>query len=176
MQLHDGTGGLLAENDDGTDGTDSRIETRLEPGDYCVTVRGFGDTFGPFDLSVVPAGMAPPVPEVARPDPAMATDVEDMGVLADVVRSYTIGGDATLWASFALEAPASVTVNGMSVSSDFSVALFAEDGTLVGEAGPVAALSPADVVADLGPGSYLVALTNHGASGTILRQITVTRN
>jgi hypothetical protein len=105
----------------------------------------------------------------------MAANIEDMGVLGDVVRSYTIGGEATLWASFALEAPASVNVNGMSVSSDFSIAVFAEDGTLIGEAGPVAALSPADVAADLAAGSYLVALTNHGAFGTILRQITVTR-
>ena len=99
-----------------------------------------------------------------------------MGVLGDVVRSYTIGGDATLWASFVLEAPASVTVSGMSVSSEFSVALFAEDGTALGETGPVAAMSPADVTVDLPAGKFLVALTNHGATGTILRQITVRRN
>jgi hypothetical protein len=176
LELHDASGALVAENDDGPDGTDSRIDAALEPGDYCVTVRGFGDSTGPFHLTAVPAGMEPPLPEVETPDPATASSVEDMGVLGDVVRSYTIGGDSTLWASFALETPASVTVNGMSVSSDFSVALFAEDGTLVGEAGPVAALSPADVAGDLAPGTYLVALTNHGASGTILRQITVTRN
>jgi hypothetical protein len=176
LELHDASGALLADNDDGPDGTNSRIETALGPGDYCVTVRGFGDSAGPFDLTVVPAGMEPPVIDVEPPDPATASEIEDMGILGDVVRSYTIGGEATLWASFALDAPASVTVNGMSVSSDFSVAVFAEDGTVVGEAGPVAALSPADVVGDLGAGSYLVALTNHGASGTILRQITVTRN
>jgi hypothetical protein len=110
------------------------------------------------------------------PDPAAATDVEDMGMLGDVLRSYTIGGEATLWTSFTLESPAPVTVNGMSVSSDFSVAVFGPDGAALGEAGPVAAMSPADVALDLGPGKYLVALTNHGASGTILRQVTVTRN
>jgi hypothetical protein len=98
-----------------------------------------------------------------------------MGLLNDVVRSYTIGGEATLWASFALAAPATVTVSGMSVSSDYSVAIFAPDGTSLGEAGPVPAMSPIDLPLDLGAGAYLVALTNHGASGTLLRQITVTR-
>ena len=176
LEVYDASGVLVADNDDGPDGTDSRIETALPSGDYCVTVRGFGDGTGPFDLTVVPAGMEPPEPQVEQPDPATASGVEDMGVLRDVVRSYTIGGEATLWASFSLEAPASVTVNGMSVSSRFSIAVFAEDGSLVGDAGPVDALSPADVVSDLSPGRYLVALTNHGASGTILRQITVTRD
>lgn len=176
LELYDADGVLLVDNDDGPDGTNSRIETALEPGDYCVTVRGFGDSAGPFDLTVVPAGMEPPVVEVERPDPATASEIEDMGMLGDIVRSYTIGGEATLWASFTLDAPASVTVNGMTVSSDFSVAVFAEDGSVVGEAGPVPALSPADVLGDFGPGTYLVALTNHGAMGPPLRQITVTRN
>ena len=176
IELHDSSGALLEQNDDGPDGTDSRIETALEPGDYCVTVRGYGESAGPFDLSLVPAGMEPPPPQMERPDPATATSVENMGALGDAVRSYTIGGDATLWASFTLEASASVIVNGMSISSDFSVALFAEDGTPLGEAGSVPAMTPADLAVDLPAGAFLVALTNHGAFGTILRQITVTRN
>jgi hypothetical protein len=175
MELHDEAGALLAENDDGPEGRNSRIETALFPGDYCVTVRSYDEAVGPFDLTLVPAGMAPP-PDAAAPDPATATGIEDMGMLGDEVRSYTIGGGATLWASFTLDAPASVTVSGLSVSSDFAVALFAADGTSLGEAGPVPAMRPAEVAADLPGGSFLVALTNHGAQGTILRQITVTRN
>jgi hypothetical protein len=175
VTLYDATGGFLDENDDGPEGTDSRLETMLDQGEYCVVVRGYGDAAGPFDLSVSPAGMAPPPVETERPDPAAAQEIEDMGLLNDVVRSYTIGGEATLWASFALAAPATVTVSGMSVSSDYSVAVFAPDGTSLGEAGPVPAMSPIDLPLDLGPGPYLVALTNHGASGTLLRQITVTR-
>jgi hypothetical protein len=177
LTLYDATGGLLDENDDGPEGTDSRLETMLDQGEYCVVVRGYADAAGPFDLSVSPAGMAPPpVAAAALPDPAAAQEIEDMGLLNDVVRSYTIGGEATLWASFALAAPATVTVSGMSVSSDYSVAVFAPDGTSLGEAGPVPAMSPIDLPLDLGPGPYLVALTNHGGSGTLLRQITVTRN
>jgi hypothetical protein len=120
--------------------------------------------------------MAPPPVAAGTPDPALAAEVEDMGVLGDVVRSYTIGGGETLWASFVLEGAAPVTVSGMSVSSEFSVAVFAEDGTVLGETGPVAAMSPADVALELPAGKFLVALTNHGAVGTILRQITVRRN
>ena len=176
VELYDAAGWLVDQNDDGPEGTDSRLAIGLDAGDYCVVVRGYGDVAGPFEMSVVPAGMAPPLAETERPDPAMATEIEDMGVLGDVVRSYTIGGEATLWASFAIEAPGSVTVSGMSVSSDYSVAVFAADGTTLGEAGPVPAMSPADLPLDLAPGAYLVALTNHGAMGTILRQITVTRN
>jgi len=175
LQIHDAAGTLLAENDDGTDGTNSRIDTSLQAGDYCVTVRGFGDTYGAFDLSIVPAGMEPPLPDVERPDPAAATGIEDMGVLETEVRSYTISSEPTLWASFAVTEPGSVTVQGISVSSAFSVTLFAEDGTELGAAGPVEPMSAATVRADLAPGSYRVALSNVGASGTILRQITVTR-
>jgi hypothetical protein len=176
LEIYDGAGLLVAENDDGPDGTNSRIETALSPGDYCVTVRGYDDNVGSFDLSLVLAGMAPPPPEAGQPDPAAASDVEDMGTLGDVVRSYTIGGGATLWTSFTLDTPASVTVSGLSISSDFAVALFAEDGTPLGEAGPVPAMSTAEFAAELPGGSFLVALTNYGAPGTILRQITVTRN
>jgi hypothetical protein len=176
LEVYDSAGSLVAENDDGPDGTNSRIETTLGAGDYCVTVRDYSESTGAFDLSLVPAGMSPPAVATETPDPALAAEVEDMGVLGDVVRSYTIGGDATLWASFTMEGPGSVTVSGMSVSSEFSVALIAEDGTSLGETGPVAAMSPADVTVDLPAGKFLVALTNYGATGTILRQITVRRN
>lgn len=175
LELYDSSGWQIDGNDDGPEGTDSRLELALDPGDYCVVVRGYGDAAGPFELSVVPAGMEPPLPEVMQPDPAAATEVEEMGVLADEVRSYTIGGDATLWASFTLEGPASVIVNGMSVSSEFSVSVFGPGGETIGAAGPVPAMSPADMPLDLEAGTYLVALTNHGGSGTLLRQITVSR-
>jgi hypothetical protein len=176
LEVYDAAGGLVADNDDGPDGTNSRIETALSPGDYCVTVRDYNDSVGSFDLSLVLAGMAPPPSEALQPDPATASEIEDMGALGDVVRSYTIGGDATLWTSFTLDAPGSVTVSGLSISSDFAVALFAEDGTPMGEAGPVPAMGNAEFAADLPGGRFLVALTNYGAAGTILRQITVTRN
>jgi hypothetical protein len=176
LEVYDSAGSLVAENDDGPDGTNSRVETTLDAGDYCVTVRDYSESTGAFDLSLVPAGMAPPPVAAGTPDPALAAEVEDMGVLGDVVRSYTVGGGETLWASFVLEGAAPVTVSGMSVSSEFSVAVFAEDGTVLGETGPVAAMSPADVALELPAGKFLVALTNHGAVGTILRQITVRRN
>ena len=146
LQIYDSAGSLVAENDDGPDGTNSRIETTLGAGDYCVTVRDYADATGAFDLSLVPAGMAPPPVPRRDAGPVAGGEVEDMGVLSDMVRSYTVGGGETLWASFALEAPASVTVAGMSVSSEFSIALYAEDGTPLGEAGPTPAMSPAEFV------------------------------
>jgi hypothetical protein len=173
LQLFDMGGGLIEENDDGPDGTNSRVEAALAPGDYCVAVRGYADSTGAFDLVLAAAGV-PASP--STPDPATAASVEDMGTLSGELRSYTISGDPTLWASFETEDAATVTVQGVSVSSDFSVTLFAEDGTVVAEAGPVQAMSAAEIGMDLDPGRYLVALTNYGGSGTLLRQITVKRD
>lgn len=69
-----------------------------------------------------------------------------------------------------------MTVQGMSVTSAFSIALFAQDGTELATQGPVNPMTAAEIVTDLAPGLYYVALSNTGASGTILRQITVTRD
>ena len=181
IDLHNMSGAFIAGNDDGPDGgTDSRIDAALSPGDYCVTVRGFADTAGPFNLTLaVAGGTGAPDPEPQPPgdlDPSAAAEVEDMGLLETEVRSYTISDEPTLWTAFTVDATSAVTVQGMSVTSDFSVALFAEDGTELAATGPMAPLSPAEIVTDLAPGYYYVALTNYGASGTILRQITVTRN
>jgi hypothetical protein len=173
VELHDMAGGFLASNDDGPEGgTDSRIETTLGPGDYCVTVRSFDGTVGAFDVALAVAGAPTTVPL----DPAEAGAIEDMGVLETEVRSYTISGDPALWASFVVTEPGPVTVQGVSVSSAFSVTLYAEDGTELGATGPVEPMSAATISVDLAPGSYRVALVNDGASGTILRQITVTRD
>ena len=60
LEVYDSAGSLVAENDDGPDGTNSRVETTLDAGDYCVTVRDYSESTGAFDLSLVPAGMAPP--------------------------------------------------------------------------------------------------------------------
>ena len=174
LEVHDMNGGYLASNDDGPDGgTDSRIETALAPGDYCVTVRGYDDTIGAFDVTLAAAA----APAGAGPlDPAQATAIEDMGALDGEVRSYTISDDPVLWASFVTDRDGPVTVQGVSISSAFSVTLFAEDGTELATAGPVGPMSAATLAAGIAPGRYLVALANHGASGTILRQITVTRD
>jgi hypothetical protein len=174
VDLHDMNGGFLASNDDGPDGgTDSRIETALAPGDYCITVRSFDGTAGAFDLTLAAAG-APAIPGPL--DPAQATAIEDMGVLDDEVRSYTISSDPALWTAFTVTTTGPVTVQGVSVSSAFSITLFAEDGTELAAAGPVEPMSAATVSAELPPGRYLVALVNEGAMGTILRQVTVTRD
>lgn len=171
LRVLDSDGGLVSENDDGPGGTDSQLDLALGAGDYCVVVSGFGGAAGAFELAV-----ARPDQPGEAPDPATAGAIEDLGVLGDVARSYTISDTPTLWASFTLEADAALVVQGVSVSSEFTLALFAEDGTPLGSAGPVAAMGAAEVPAELAAGRYLVSLTNHGASGTILRQVTVTRN
>lgn len=57
LSLHDTGGTLLDENDDGFDsGTDSRIDTNLLAGDYCLSVRGFGGAGGTLQLAAYEAG------------------------------------------------------------------------------------------------------------------------
>jgi hypothetical protein len=173
LDLHDMSGGFIAGNDDGPDGgTDSRIDATLAAGEYCVTVRGFGDSYGPFDLMLAVAGgeVTP-----GTLDPALATGIEDMGTLETELRSYTITSEPTLWTSFTLDGEASVRIEGISVTSAFAVALLAEDGTELAVSDPADPMSAATLGVTLPAGTYFVALTNFGASGTILRQITVTR-
>jgi hypothetical protein len=181
VDLHDMSGGFIAGNDDGPDGgTDSRLEVALDPGDYCVTVRGFGDSIGLYEVTLAAVGdtAAPgldPLP-TGDLDPATAAEIEDMGVLETEVRSYTISSEPTLWTSFTVETGGAMTVQGMSVTSAFSITLFAEDGTPIDTEGPVDPMTAAEIVTELEPGLYYVALTNAEASGTILRQITVMRD
>ncbi|MDB6452889.1 PPC domain-containing protein [Falsirhodobacter sp. 20TX0035] len=60
LAVYGADGAGLWENDDHEDvmGSDSRIREAFEPGEYCVVVRPFGTSEGPFTLSVT-AGDAP---------------------------------------------------------------------------------------------------------------------
>lgn len=54
LSIHDATGRLIAENDDGPGtGTDSEIVTALQAGPVCFSVRGFGGSSGAFELAIL---------------------------------------------------------------------------------------------------------------------------
>lgn len=175
LELYDGGGSLLVENDDYPGmGTDSRIDALLDPGDYCVLVRGFADSEGPFTLALSIAGGPAAAPDL--PDPREAADIEDMGLLTDEVRSYAITSDEALFASFAVNEPGPVVVEGVSVSSAFLIALYDADAELVEATEMMPPFGAATLTLDLPVGVYLVGLVNDGVTGApLLRQITVRR-
>lgn len=175
LELYDGGGSLLIENDDYPGmGTDSRIDALLDPGDYCVLVRGFADSEGPFTLALSIAGGPAAAPDL--PDPREAAEIEDMGLLTDEVRSYAITSDEALFASFAVNEPGPVVVEGVSVSSAFLIALYDADAELVEATEMMPPFGAATLTLDLPVGVYLVGLVNDGVTGApLLRQITVRR-
>ncbi len=70
LSLYDAAGRLIAENDDRPQGgTDSEIIQTLEPGDYCLSLRGFAGSGGPAVLTISEAGTG--MPETAAPGPGL---------------------------------------------------------------------------------------------------------
>ncbi len=177
LELYDLNGRLLLENDDFAGmGTDSRIDAPLEPGDYCVLVRGYAGAEGDFTLALSLGGGAGAAEPADLPDPRQPDEIEDMGLLTDVVKSYAITSAPALFAGFEVGDAGSVVVEGVSISSAFRVALYDADGGLIEVTDVVPAFDAATFSLDLPPGAYLVALINEEATGApILRQITVSR-
>ncbi|MCC6305717.1 MAG: hypothetical protein IT545_11055 [Rhodobacteraceae bacterium] len=93
-----GPGGELASDDDGAGGTDSRIVTSLEPGQYCLRVTSYDGDGGPFDLRLsdeptTPAGTFCADPTITADFPAEVAP--GMGTIA---ADGTIGaGGASDW-------------------------------------------------------------------------------
>ena len=181
LELYDVANRMVAENDDGPDGgTDSRIETQLAGGSYCVLLRGFAGGSGDFTLALEATGGAGDTGGARGegpadlPDPATAQDIEELGEAGGTLTSQRVSSDPTLWAAFSLAVPGAVEITGASVTSAFALALFDEAGTAIEASDRQPAFSTVQMVPDLAAGRYLVALTNLGGGDQIkLRQITV---
>ncbi len=175
LELYDLYGELLVENDDFEGmGTDSRIDTPLDPGDYCVLVRGFAGAEGDFTLALAVAGGA--AVQLDLPDPKQADQIEDLGLLTDVLKSYAVTSDPVLFASFAVSEAGPVVIEGVSVSSAFRVVIYDADAEMMEATDITPAFTAATLTMDLPVGVHLIALVNEQATGApILRQITVSR-
>jgi hypothetical protein len=153
------SGGLLVENDDYPGmGTDSRIDASLDPGAYCVLVRGFADAAGPFTVALSIAGGPAAAPDL--PYPKEADEIEDLGLLAEVLRSYAVTADPALFAMFAVNEPGPVVIEGVSVSSAFRIALYDADADLMEATEMTPAFGAATLTLDLPVSVYIVGLVN----------------
>jgi hypothetical protein len=186
MTLYDLDGAFLDENDDDYEagGTNSRIVTTLMPGDYCVRVRGFGGDTGPFTIAVAAPGSAGPqdgggAQAFADRDALdLPETFEDLGVLAgEALQSRGVSRDQVLWASFVMDADGPVAVQGVSMTSGFSLVLLAEDGTEITAGAGRGDIATARIDIDLPAGRYFVAMDNSWDHDDVLhlRQITVQR-
>ena len=177
LELYALDGTYITENDDDFDagGTNSRIVTRLEAGDYCVRTRGFADATGPVTVAVALPGAAAPVPE--GPELVLPATFEELGTLADQpLKSLGLTADQVLWAAFEVEAAGPVAVQGVSMTAPFTLTLLAADGTEIAALPSEGDVSNATVTSDLAPGRYLVALAHAFDMGMVgVRQITVSR-
>ncbi len=185
MSLYTLDGALLVENDDDFEagGTNSRIIAGLDPGLYCVRVRGFGGDTGPFSVAVAAPGSAGPQDGggasmfAGRDALDLPETYEDLGALADVpLQSRGVTRDQVLWASFVMDADGAVAVQGVSMTSDYVLVLLAEDGTEIAAEDSRGDVSTARIETDVPAGRYFVAMDNGWDDGVLhLRQITVQR-
>jgi hypothetical protein len=177
LELYTLDGTYITENDDDFDagGTNSRIVTTLEPGDYCVRTRGFGDATGPVTVAVALPGAAAPVPE--GPELVLPATFEELGTLADQpLTSLGLTADQVLWAAFEVAEFGQVAVKGVSLDMGFTLTLLAADGTEIMSLPSDGGVANVTLMPELQPGRYLVALAYPYETGQVgLRQITVSR-
>jgi hypothetical protein len=177
MELYALDGTYITENDDDLDagGTNSRIVTALQPGDYCVRTRGFGDATGPVTVAVAMPGAAAPVPDA--PALVLPAAFEELGTLADApLTSKGLTADQVLWAAFDVAVPGPVAVQGVSLDGAFTLTLLAGDGTEIAAQASTGGVNNTMIRTDLAPGRYLVALAYvHDIGAVKVRQITVSR-
>jgi hypothetical protein len=182
LALYAADGTLLNENDDDFEagGTNSRIVTALDPGSYCLRVRSFGGESGPFTVAVAAPGSAGPGTgggAIAREPLTLPEAPEELGVVAgEPLQSKAISRDKVLWASFQVESAGMVAVQGVSMTSDFTLVLLAEDGTELAAEPGRGDVATARIETDLPAGRYFVALDNAWDDPVLqVRQITVSR-
>ncbi|WP_045390601.1 PPC domain-containing protein [Falsirhodobacter sp. alg1] len=191
LKVVNSEGATLYENDDSDEmrGTDSRVRSTFAPGDYCVIVSPFDSDEGAFQISATALGgetdttsnegTAPVDPSnLSVPQDGDGTQIEALGALADEeLGTQTFSDDETLWATFEVEEDRGVTVEGLSVTSGFNLALFAEDGTQIQTVPSSGSVSSATIETELPAGRYFVAMTDaETTSGMKMRQVKVRPN
>ncbi|MCU0906943.1 MAG: DVUA0089 family protein [Rhodobacteraceae bacterium] len=178
LELYSLDGTYITENDDDFDagGTNSRIVTVLDPGDYCVRTRGFADATGPVTVAVALPGAGAPVPEA--PELVLPATFEELGTLTDQpLKSLGLTQDQVLWAAFELDAEGMVDVQGVSLGAPFTLTLMDASGNELVAQPSEGDVANTTITSSLAPGRYLVALANAYDLGELkLRQITVVRS
>jgi len=165
IDIRDATGNIVISDDDGGGGTDSRAETSLQPGTYCVSLRSFDGSpmtgfvrVGPPDHEALTPGIGEmPDPVV---DPVMSSECD----LAQA-QPLTLGGqatnpvDAVPFYSLTLNAPTALTLTAENQEADPVLTLYDDGGNWLDENDDWDGMnSRIDMEAPLSPGTYCIAL------------------
>lgn len=171
----------LAENDDGpTGGTDSRFETTLPAGSYCLSLESFGGGGGAAELTVAEIDADTALRQAVErgemlPAPDMGIEIEDLGALETALQTNAVSPDLAKWMSFTLGNEAEVRVDAISLSGSFALRLFTESGEIVAEGEGWGGLSPTRISSRLPAGRYILAMALDEGAATRLRNIMITR-
>lgn len=181
LTVRDADGVLIAENDDHQDmsGSNSRISQSFSAGDYCLLVRPYSESEGPFTVSVTALGGASGTATGGLTIPEDGGEpFEDLGTLdTGILESSTYGNDHVLWVAFENDAASSVQVDGMSMNGEFSLFVFDADGTEIQSANSATSAVASMTLEGLAPGRYFVAIADaEMASGVPMRHIRIQRN
>jgi hypothetical protein len=174
MSLVDASGSLLDQNDDGPDGTNSRIVRTLSPGSYCLAVEGFGGSGGAFDLALTDTpsagggGMGGGAAQGLCSDPAQTAELGTAagpgfgGLTAKT--DLPPGGRRDFRLS--VGAPMTLSFGARSGSFDTMLRLATPDGAVLAENddGPGGGTDSAFDLA-LAPGEYCLALESFAGGG-----------
>lgn len=138
-------GQTIAENDDTPDSLNSRIETSVGPGTYCVALNSVGGSplqatvqvsraDQPALLSIEPAGGASRIADCTLATEALPLTEGALDArLAEGAVTTVVDGQAVGYYRFTLSQPTTLTVRSVSSGLDPYLKLFNADGGLVGE-------------------------------------------
>lgn len=179
LRISDMDGNLIIENDDITSGTgtNSRIETMLNPGNYCFTLEGFAGSGGQAELALLTLndetrGQLATERGETLPEASL---IEDLGALDTSLQSSAMTPEQTRWLAFTLNDASMVKVNAVSASGDFTLRLFDESGAVLSEIEGEEGLSPSTLEAQLEPGRYIIGMAMNDGVEARLRNILITR-
>ncbi|WP_386679185.1 ABC transporter substrate-binding protein [Loktanella sp. R86503] len=164
-------GAEIATDDDSGGNGASRIETTLEPGDYCAVVRSFDDSpmtafvrVGRTDMEALTTGVddAPESSPNSTPSPERVqgcADGRDLGVLSSDGLTYQGSAADAGFARFTLDAPTAISVTANNTEADPTLTLIGPDDETLGENDDFDGLnSRIDAATPLAAGTYCIAL------------------
>ncbi len=165
IDLFDASGQLLATDDDSGGGADSRIETQLEAGTYCVALRSFEDA--PMTAFVRASRLEQ---EALTEGYYVGDDGEDYNyddacIAGSTALEISIGEKASNTVSevpayrFTLSEPLALSITADNEDADPLITLYSGDGTYIEENDDTDGLNPRlSLVEPLAPGDYCLSV------------------
>ena len=183
LYVFDADGRLLDENDD-FDSLNSRVDFAdpLPAGPYCIGVRALWDAMLPVTITIgapdvqADAARAYHAGQIAPPLDG-SWPIENLGILPPKIsRDWSVPGDQAQW--FVMEVPSAgllrITADALD-NSDPVLALFDAAGVVLARNDDAGDTLNAALAVDVGPGRYLVALSQFDAIDTGLIRMSVAR-